>query len=60
MMKMDRKTMNNKERRLEEKGEKEYAEYRMKRVLEILLEADLRRLEELCQKEKEDSVRHRA
>jgi len=60
MMKMDRKTMNNKERRLEEKGEKEYAEYRMKRVLEILLEADLSRLEELCQKNKEDSVRHRA
>ena len=57
---MDRKTMNNKERRLEEKREKEYAEYRMKRVLEILLEADLSRLEELCQKNKEDSVRHRA
>ena len=37
---------------LEEKTEKDYSEYRLKRLLEILLDADLKRLEELCQKEK--------
>ncbi|MFA5062790.1 MAG: hypothetical protein WC578_01785 [Candidatus Omnitrophota bacterium] len=37
---------------LEKKTEKDYSEYRLKRLLEILLDADLKRLEELCQKEK--------
>ncbi len=38
---------------LEEKRQIDYAEYRLKRLLEILLEADLRRLDELCQTEKD-------
>ena len=37
---------------LEEKREKDYAQYRLERVLEILLQADLRRLEELFEEEK--------
>lgn len=40
------------QKKLEEKTERDYSEYRFKRLLEILLDADLRRLEELCQKEK--------
>ncbi len=42
------------EKRLEEKSEKDYSEYRFKRLLEILLEVDLKRLNELCQNEKDD------
>ncbi len=37
------------EKKLEEKMEKDYSEYRLKRLLEILLEIDLKRLEELYQ-----------
>ena len=44
------------EKNLEEKTEKDYSEYRFKRVLEILLEADLKRLNELCQAEKDDKI----
>ena len=44
------------EKRLEEKTEKDYSEYRLKRLLEILLEADLKRLTELCQAEKNDKI----
>jgi hypothetical protein len=42
------------DKKLEEKREKDFAEYRLKRLLEILLQADLRRLDELCQKEKNE------
>jgi len=44
------------EKKLEEKTEKDYSEYRLKRLLEILLEADLKRLNELCQNEKDDKM----
>lgn len=44
------------EKNLEEKTEKDYSEYRLKRLLEILLEADLKRLTELCQAEKDDKI----
>ena len=44
------------EKRLEEKSEKDCSEYRLKRLLEILLEADLKRLTELCQAEKNDKI----
>ena len=44
------------EKKLEEKSEKDYSEYRLKRLLEILLEADLKRLTELCQAEKNDKI----
>lgn len=44
------------EKKLEEKTEKDYSEYRFKRLLEILLEADLKRLNELCQSEKDDKM----
>jgi hypothetical protein len=37
---------------LEEKRERDYAQYRLKRVLEILLQADLMRLEELFEEER--------
>jgi hypothetical protein len=37
---------------LEEKREKDYAQYRLGRVLEILLQADLMRLEELFEEER--------
>jgi len=46
----------NKDKRLEEKSEKDYSDYRLKRLLEILLEADLKRLNELCQAEKNDRM----
>ena len=46
------------EKKLEEKSEKDYSEYRFKRLLEILLEADLKRLNELCQSEKSDKMPH--
>jgi len=46
----------NKDKRLEEKSEKDYSDYRLKRLLEILLEADLKRLNELCQAEKNDRI----
>ncbi len=48
----------NKDEKLEEKSEKDYSEYRLKRLLEILLEADLKRLNELCQSEKDDKIPH--
>lgn len=51
---MDDKITDNKSKRLEEKTEKDYSEYRFKRVLEILLGADLKRMDELCQKEKNE------
>ncbi len=40
---------NNEIKKLEEKAQKDNSEYRLKRLLEILLEADLRSLNELCQ-----------
>ncbi len=39
---------------LEEKKQIDYAEYRLRRLLEILLEADLRRLDGLCQTERDE------
>jgi len=42
------------EKNLEEKTEKDYSEYRLKRLLEILLEADLKRLDEIYQSERKD------
>ncbi|MFA5351164.1 MAG: hypothetical protein WC357_07550 [Candidatus Omnitrophota bacterium] len=39
-------------KRLESKFKKEDSEYRLKRLLEILLEADLKVLEDIIQKEK--------
>ncbi len=53
---MDSEISYNKDRKLEEKTEKDYSEYRLKRLLEILLEADLKRLNELCQAEKNDRI----
>jgi len=49
-------TYNNEDKKLEEKTERDYSEYRLKRLLEILLEADLKRLNELCQVEKNDRI----
>ena len=46
------------EKKLEEKSEKDYSEFRFKRLLEILLEADLKRLNELCQNEKDAKIPH--
>ncbi|MFH1691807.1 MAG: hypothetical protein ABIC68_04475 [Candidatus Omnitrophota bacterium] len=46
----------NKDKKLEEKAEKDYSEYRLKRLLEIFLEADLKRLNELYQAEKDDKA----
>lgn len=48
--------MTEKIKELEEKREKEYAEYRLKQLLEILLKADLQRLEELCQSQRDDKA----
>ena len=53
---MDGEISDNKDRELEEKTEKDYSEYRLKRLLEILLEADVKRLNELCQAEKDDRM----
>lgn len=53
---MDGELSYNKNKKLEEKAEKDYSEYRLKRLLEILLEADLKRLNELCQIEKNDRM----
>ena len=53
---MDGELSYNKNKKLEEKSEKDYSEYRLKRLLEILLEADLKRLNELCQAEKNDRI----
>lgn len=53
---MDGDISDNKDRELEEKTEKDYSEYRLKRLLEILLEADVKRLNELCQAEKDDRM----
>ena len=53
---MNGEMFDNKDRKLEEKTEKDYSEYRLKRLLEILLEADLKRLDELCQAEKNDRI----
>ena len=55
---MDPKLACNKTENLVEKTEKDYSEYRFKRLLEILLEADLKRLNELCQSEKDDKIPH--
>ena len=41
-----------KKEKLEEKTEKDYSNYRLERLLEILLGADLNRLNELYQNEK--------
>ena len=51
---MDSERSDNK--KLEEKAEKDYSEYRLKRLLEILLEADLKRLDDLCQREKDQKM----
>ena len=51
---MNSEISHNKNRKLEEKTENDYSEYRLKRLLEILLEADVKRLNELCQAEKND------
>jgi len=49
--------MNNNEiKKLEEKSQKDNSEYRLKRLLEILLEADLKRLNELCQHMKDNQI----
>ncbi|MBU2221335.1 MAG: hypothetical protein KJ722_01830 [Candidatus Omnitrophica bacterium] len=53
---MNGEISDNKDRKLEEETEKDYSEYRLKRLLEILLEADLKRLTELCQAEKNDKI----
>ena len=53
---MDSEISYNKVKKLEEKTENDYSEYRFKRLLEILLEADLKRLNELCQAEKNDKM----
>ena len=45
-------SMYDKKEKLEEKTEKDYSNYRLERLLEILLSADLKRLDELCQNEK--------
>lgn len=50
-MKSDSEALNSEGKKLEEKAEKDYSDYRFKRVLEILLEADLKRLEELYQRD---------
>ena len=41
-----------KKEKLEEKTEKDYSNYRLERFLEIILGADLKILNELCQNEK--------
>ena len=41
-----------KKEKLEEKLDKDYSNYRLERFLEIILGADLKRLNELCQNEK--------
>lgn len=51
---MDSERSDNK--KLEEKAEKDYSEYRLKRLLEILLEADLKRLDDLCQRGKDQKT----
>ena len=51
---MDSQRSDNK--KLEEKAEKDYSEYRLKRLLEILLEADLKRLDDLYQREKDQKM----
>lgn len=53
---MDGEISDNKDKKLEEKTENDYSEYRLKRLLEILFEADLKRLNELCQIEKDDKT----
>ena len=44
--------MYDKKETLEEKVDKDYSNYRQERLLEIILGADLKRLNELCQNEK--------
>lgn len=53
---MNGEISHDKDRKLEEKTENDYSEYRLKRLLEILLEADVKRLNELCQAEKNDRM----
>ncbi|MBI5346387.1 MAG: hypothetical protein HZB76_04525 [Chlamydiae bacterium] len=50
------KDMNKKDETLGKKIRADDSEYRFKRVLEIFLEADLKRLQELCQDEKENKI----
>ena len=45
-------SMYDKKEKLEEKTEKDYSDYRLERLLEILLSADIKRLNEICQNEK--------
>lgn len=52
----DNKDMDRKDEILEKKVRVADSEYRFKRVLEIFLEADLKRLQELCQDEKENKM----
>lgn len=53
---MDGEISDNKDKKLEEKTENDYSEYRLKRLLEILFEADLKRLNELYQIEKDNKT----
>ena len=55
-MESDSEALNSKGKKLEEKAEKDYSDYRLKRLLEILLEADLKRLDELCQRETDKKI----
>ena len=48
-------SMYDKKEKLEEKAEKDYSTYRMERLLEIILDADLKRLNELYQSEKNNT-----
>ena len=48
-------SMYDKKEKLEEKAEKDYSNYRLERLLEILQAADLKRLNELCQSEKNNT-----
>ncbi|MDD2866006.1 MAG: hypothetical protein PHO59_01640 [Candidatus Omnitrophica bacterium] len=50
------KDMDKKDEILGKKIRTDDSEYRFKRVLEIFLEADLKRLQELCQDDKENKM----
>jgi hypothetical protein len=53
---MEREMHDNKDRELEERAESDYSGYRLKRLLEILLEADLKWIDEFCQEEKKEKT----
>ncbi|QAT16731.1 hypothetical protein BU251_02775 [Candidatus Velamenicoccus archaeovorus] len=57
MTNTDNPHMDNKDEVLEKKIRLDDSAYRFKRVLEILLEADLKRLQKLCQDEKAETSR---